>query len=54
MKKTDIVLIGGSAAGIPVAITCRRHYSDKKVILIGKEKKVQMPCGIPYILTKMR
>ena len=49
MKQADIVIIGGSAAGIPAAITCRRHYPDKTVILIRKEKKVQIPCGIPYI-----
>jgi NADPH-dependent 2,4-dienoyl-CoA reductase/sulfur reductase-like enzyme len=49
MKHADIVIIGGSAAGIPAAITCRRHYPDKNVILIRKEKKVQIPCGIPYI-----
>jgi pyruvate/2-oxoglutarate dehydrogenase complex dihydrolipoamide dehydrogenase (E3) component len=49
MKQSDIVIIGGSAAGIPAAITCRRHYPDKKVLLIRKEKNVQIPCGIPYI-----
>ena len=49
MKQADIVIIGGSAAGIPAAITCRRHYPDKSVILIRKEKQVQIPCGIPYI-----
>jgi NADPH-dependent 2,4-dienoyl-CoA reductase/sulfur reductase-like enzyme len=49
MKKADVVVIGGSAAGIPAAITCRRHYPDKNVILVRKEKQVQIPCGIPYI-----
>jgi NADPH-dependent 2,4-dienoyl-CoA reductase/sulfur reductase-like enzyme len=49
MKQADIVIIGGSAAGIPAAITCSRHYPDKNVILIRKEKQVQIPCGIPYI-----
>jgi len=49
MKQVDIVIIGGSAAGIPAAITCRRHYPEKKVMLIRKEKQVQIPCGIPYI-----
>ncbi len=49
MKKADVVIIGGSAAGIPAAITCRRHYPDKSVLLIRKEKQVQIPCGIPYI-----
>jgi len=49
MKHTDIVVIGGSAAGITAAITARRHYPDKKVLLIRKEKQVMIPCGIPYI-----
>jgi len=49
MREADIVVIGGSAAGIPAAITCRRHHPDKKVLLIRKEKQVQIPCGIPYI-----
>jgi NADPH-dependent 2,4-dienoyl-CoA reductase/sulfur reductase-like enzyme len=49
MKKADVVVIGGSAAGIPAAITCRRHYPDKNVLLIRREKQVQIPCGIPYI-----
>jgi len=49
MKKADVVVIGGSAAGIPAAITSRRHYPDKTVMLIRKEKQVQIPCGIPYI-----
>ena len=49
MKKADVVVIGGSAAGIPAAITAKRHYPDKSVLLIRKEKQVLIPCGIPYI-----
>ena len=49
MIKTDIIVIGGSAAGLTAAITARRHYPDKKITLIRKEKKVLIPCGIPYI-----
>jgi NADH oxidase (H2O2-forming) len=49
MKKQDVVIIGGSAAGLTAAITARRHYPDKKILLIRKEKLVPIPCGIPYI-----
>ncbi len=49
MKQADIVVIGGSAAGLPAAITARRHYPEKSIILIRKEKQVLIPCGIPYI-----
>lgn len=49
MKNYDIVIVGGSAAGIPAAITARRHYPDKTIIIVRKESKVLIPCGIPYI-----
>ncbi len=49
MGKTDILVIGGSAAGLTAAITARRHYPDKKITLIRKEKLVPIPCGIPYV-----
>jgi NADPH-dependent 2,4-dienoyl-CoA reductase/sulfur reductase-like enzyme len=49
MKNWDVVIIGGSAAGLTAALTARRHYPDKKILLIRKEKLVPIPCGIPYI-----
>jgi NADH oxidase (H2O2-forming) len=49
MKKADIVVIGGSAAGIPAAITARRHYPDKSVLVVRRERQVLIPCSIPYI-----
>ncbi|MDO9537364.1 MAG: FAD-dependent oxidoreductase [Thermoplasmata archaeon] len=49
MKQADIVVIGGSAAGVPAAITARRHYPDKSILLVRKEEQVLIPCGIPYI-----
>jgi NADH oxidase (H2O2-forming) len=49
MEQADIVVIGGSAAGLTAAITARRHYPDKRILLVRKEKQVLIPCGIPYI-----
>jgi NADH oxidase (H2O2-forming) len=48
VKKTDVLVLGG-LSGITAGISCRRHYPDKKVILVRKEGTVLIPCGIPYI-----
>jgi len=50
MNHADVIVIGGSAAGIPAAISCRRRYPEKSVLVVRKEKQVLIPCGIPYIL----
>ncbi len=49
MKKYNVIVIGGSAAGITAALTAKRYYPDKSILLIRKEEKVLIPCGIPYI-----
>jgi NADH oxidase (H2O2-forming) len=49
MKEYDVVIIGGSAAGITAAITARRFYPDRKILMVRKENNVLIPCGIPYI-----
>ncbi len=45
----DVVVIGGSAAGVPAAITARRYYQNKSILVIRKGESVPIPCGIPYI-----
>ena len=47
--QTDVLVVGGSAAGIVAATTAKSHYQDKKVTMLRKEEKVLVPCGIPYI-----
>jgi NADPH-dependent 2,4-dienoyl-CoA reductase/sulfur reductase-like enzyme len=49
MSSTDILIIGGSAAGLTAAISARRFNPEAKITLVRKEEKVLIPCGIPYI-----
>ncbi|MFA9463106.1 MAG: FAD-dependent oxidoreductase [Velocimicrobium sp.] len=49
MKDVDVLVIGGSAAGLVAAMTAKSNNPDKEVMLIRKEEKVMIPCGIPYI-----
>jgi len=47
--KTDVLVIGSSAAGLVAATTSKRVYPDKSVTVITKQPKTLIPCGIPYI-----
>lgn len=49
MEKADVVIVGGSAAGVTAAITVRRHYPDRSILLASREEQVPIPCGIPYL-----
>lgn len=50
MKGSKVVIIGGSAAGIEAAITAQLHYKPERLVVIRKEQRALVPCGIPYIL----
>ena len=49
MRTVDVLIIGGSASGIVAAVTGKGSYPDKDFLVIRKENKVLVPCGIPYI-----
>ncbi len=49
MKKTDLLVIGGSAGGILSATTARKAYGDIDITVIRETQAVMVPCGIPYI-----
>jgi len=49
MKYSDVVIIGGSAAGMVAALTGKSSWPEKSFTLIKKQPDVMVPCGIPYI-----
>src|SRR6056297_1895277 len=49
MQETDVLVIGGSAAGIVAATTAKSFNPEKNVMLVRKDAQVLVPCGIPYI-----
>ncbi|MCD6171232.1 MAG: FAD-dependent oxidoreductase [Thermoplasmata archaeon] len=52
--KTDVLIIGGGPAGIVTAVTAKQNYPEKRIVVVRKEKKVVVSCGIPYIFGTLR
>ncbi|NJE54871.1 pyridine nucleotide-disulfide oxidoreductase [Thermococcus sp. 21S9] len=52
--KYDVVIIGASAGGITTAISAKKFYPDKSVLVIKREKVGMIPCGIPYIFGTLK
>ncbi|AAM73295.1 MAG TPA: NADH oxidase [Chlorobaculum sp.] len=48
-KQVDVLVIGGSAAGIVAATTGKAFYASKSFLIVRKEPEAVVPCGIPYI-----
>lgn len=48
-EAADIVVIGGSVAGLTTATVAKRYYPDKSVVIVRRDSPVPIPCGIPYI-----
>jgi NADPH-dependent 2,4-dienoyl-CoA reductase/sulfur reductase-like enzyme len=48
-EAADILVIGGSVAGLTTATVARRYYPDKSVAIVRRDSPVPIPCGIPYI-----
>ena len=52
--KYDVVIIGGSAAGLITAKTAKLSHPDKSVLVVRKEEISLVPCGIPYIFSTLK
>ena len=52
--KYDVVIIGASAGGITTAISAKKFYPDKRVLIIKRENVSLIPCGIPYVFGTLK
>jgi len=44
-----VVIVGGSTAGFICSLAARRFNEDAKIVVIRRERKALVTCGIPYI-----
>ncbi len=49
----DVIVIGGGPAGVVSAVTAKKYYPDKSVLLIKSVAKGVIPCGIPYMFNTL-
>lgn len=49
VKSTDVLIIGGSAAGLSTANSVLAWYPEKEVTVVRNVSYTVVPCGIPYI-----
>ncbi len=51
--KYDLIIIGGGAGGISVALAVKQLYPEKRILVIRRTKKQPIPCGVPYIVKRI-
>jgi NADH oxidase (H2O2-forming) len=52
--KADVIVIGAGPAGVISAITARRYYPDKSIMVMRNVKNGCIPCGIPYMFQSLK
>ena len=53
-QRTDILVIGAGPAGIISAVTARKYYPEKKIVVMKSIGKGVIPCGIPYMFASLK
>jgi len=53
-KKVDILVVGAGPAGIICAVTARRYYPDKNILVVKNVVTGCIPCGIPYMFSSLK
>ncbi|MFA6079224.1 MAG: FAD/NAD(P)-binding oxidoreductase [Candidatus Omnitrophota bacterium] len=52
-NKTDILVIGAGPAGIVCALTARKYYPSKSILVMRDIADGVIPCGIPYMFASL-
>ena len=53
-SKTDILVLGAGPAGMVCALTARKYYPEKKIVVMRSVEKGVIPCGIPYMIQSLK
>ena len=53
-KNVDVLVIGAGPAGIISAVTARKYYPEKKIVVMKSVAKGVIPCGIPYMFKSLK
>ena len=53
-RKTDVLVVGGGPAGIITAVTARKYYPDKDIVVMKDVEHGVIPCGIPYMFASLK
>jgi NADH oxidase (H2O2-forming) len=52
-NKSQVLVIGAGPAGMVSAVTARRYYPDKNIMVIKNIPNGCIPCGIPYMFSSL-
>ncbi|MDD5565518.1 MAG: FAD-dependent oxidoreductase [Candidatus Omnitrophica bacterium] len=52
-KKVDILIVGAGPAGVVCAVTAKKYYPSKHIMVMKNIAEGVIPCGIPYMFASL-
>ena len=52
--QVDILVVGAGPAGMVSAVTARKYYPEKRIVVMKSIEKGVIPCGIPYMFASLK